>query len=200
MTFGELQAAVTADAFPASQDSDVRRWINVAYGAFWNYTPAWTFTLGEDTVTATGGDNEITDLPDDFQAAVGLYRHDGCKLSPVGYPTFVRCYLTDDPPSGDPVEYAVYNGAVKVGPRPAADGEYRLLYEKKLTPLLESQEVPAIPAEYHQALVDGARAEGLLLPDPDRAGVFQARFDRQMAAASVRYVRESADAPTHWPG
>lgn len=201
MTFAELQAAVSEGAFATGQLTDVKRWINFIYGQLWN-ADKWFFTLATANVTVTAGALAVSGMPADFIAVDSLLRDDGGRLVAIRrYRRFAEQYIgTDAAPSGLPVNYTILNGLIQVGPVPlASSSTYLLVYERGVTPLAADGDVPAIPQDLHQALVDGAKGEGFRYPDPARSAQYTAGFAAAVDGARTRYLRDLDDVPDRWP-
>lgn len=162
MTFSDLRTEVRNLRFNSNQDNSINRWINAALARIWN-ADEWTFKYATAAVSATTGSNTLGSLPSDFGIVIGLQRADGTPLRYMPPRAFFETYfsLTN---TGAPQHYTVVNGVVTVGPiSNETSSTYELVYEKRLTNLVADGDTPAIPAQHHYLIVEGALSQGLRL-------------------------------------
>ena len=162
LTFGDIVSEVQRLRFSSQQTTSIQHWVNDRYAALWG-ADEWIFKYGKSNVTVTTGSNLVTDLPDDFGMALGMWRADGYPLRWVAPRDFENLYQgsTD---TGGPNFFTVINQVIMVGPSSnETSSSYLLLYEKRMTPLVADSDVPAIPTQCHYLLVVGALYLGLML-------------------------------------
>lgn len=203
MTFKQLQDAVLADGFAESKRSDAKNWINFRLGWIWDLDE-WTFAKGSSAVTVTAGSQVVTGIPADcdYSAVTGLYRADGQPLIPIeSYNDFARLYVgTGNNQQGPPEAFCVYGSSIFVGPTSSeTTAAYLLLYEKAPTLLVADGDIPAIPPQYHLALVHGAKAEGFKLSNVPLADAFDADFQAAINAMRRKYLVSVRGAGTQVP-
>lgn len=205
MTFGDILDAVIRDVFDPTDRTAAKTWVNARYGMMWG-AAEWSFRQASANVTVTGGSSTVTSLPADLRVATGLDTDDGVPLKMFReYRDFARRFVgTSNAVSGTPWAFTDLNGVLYVGPTPAASGTYLLSYEKAVTLLVGESDVPAIPPEYHLALVHGGKAEGMvmkniLLSDPPEQKWQEAlQSMRQDYLVTVRGAGEQI--PAYRPG
>lgn len=206
-TFKELQDDTIQDSFDESDRVLVKKWINSRLGYLWGLNE-WTFTKGHALVAVTAGSSNVTNLPADFKIAVSLQRGDGCPLREYEeYLDFADNYLgtLNTAWAGLPQGFTVQGGVMTVGPTSTeTNSSYLLVYEKGPTPLVADSDVPNIPWEFHDCLIDGAKATGfgrksVLLADP-----FEAKFKDAIQAMTRSYLTEvrgsNEQMPAYRPG
>lgn len=206
MTFRELVDQTLSESFDESDRTYAKGWVNDRLGYLWNLEE-WTFTKGHANVTVTGGSASVTGLPADFAVATSLQRDDGCYLHAYEeYREFARRYLgTGNATGGTPAAFTVQGGIITLGPTPfASSSAYLLTYEKAPTLLVNDSDVPAIPAEYHLALVHGAKAVGATLRSVLLADDHEKLFDQAVQGMTRKYLTEvrgaSSQVPAYRPG
>lgn len=163
MTFKALQdevIVVPSARFKEAQRASVKLWINFALAKLWN-ADDWTFRLGTATVNVTAGSTVVSGLPADFGIGMAMYRADGTPVNYLAARQWLNTYQGITA-SGQPDDYTIIGSSVLVGPVSSETAVCTILYEKALTQLVGDNDVPAIPAEYHYALVYGASALGLV--------------------------------------
>ncbi len=187
MTFKEIQDAVLSDRFDESQRGDAKHWVNHRYAWIWALEE-WNFQYGTDDVTVTSGSQAVTGVTSDLAAVLTLQRSDGTPLVPLSPADFYGHYYGSTQ-TGSPEAFTVVNGAVMVGPTSNETATtYRLVYEKEPTLLVADNDVPAIPAGFHFALVHGGAAEGLKLQNDPTFQAFEQDFQASITAMRRKYL------------
>lgn len=190
MDFISIQNAVIADAFGESKRADVKQWINFRLGWMWD-VDEWTFKMGTDLVTVTTGSQAVTSVPTDFATALAIYKSDGAPLEAVTEPRefYRRYYNATSTSTGEPEAFTVIGSSIFVGPTSSVTKtDYQLVYEKAPTLLSANSDVPAIPAQYHMALVHGGKAEGLKLMNIPLWESFDQDFQAAITAMRRQYL------------
>lgn len=206
MTFGAILDAVLADGFDSTRRTDAKTWVNTRLGLFWN-AGEWSFRQATANVTVTAGSSTVGGLPSDLRVVTGLDRDDGKPLKLYReYRDFAAKYVgINNAQSGTPEAVVNLNGVVYVGPTPTAtSSSYVLSYEKAAPTLVNDSDVPTIPAEYHLALVVGAKAEGFVLTSVLLSDPFEARWQEHLTSCKQEYlvsVRGAGEqVPAYRPG
>lgn len=201
MNFVQLQNAVLADGFAETKRSDAKNWINFRLGWIWDLDD-WSFVQGTASVTVTGGSQTVSSMPTDFSLALGLQRADGTQLTPIEeYVDFAHRYVgTTNNQTGPPQAFTVVGSTIYVGPTSnETSSTYTLTYEKAPTLLSADGDIPAIPTQYHLALVHGAKAEGFKLSNVPLADSFDQDFQAAITAMRRKYLRSIRGAGTQVP-
>lgn len=162
MTLQDLIAEVQSLRFTNGDSTQITRWINDRYAALWN-ADEWTFKYAKQNVTAIAGSNMLTGIPSDFGISLGLWRSDGFPLRWMPPKAYENIYqgATD---TAAPQFFTVIDQTIYLGPTSnETASDYLLLYQRRLTPLVNSTDTPAIPSEHHYLLVTGALSLGLML-------------------------------------
>lgn len=160
MTFAEIVMEVQQLRFSAANSSSIQRWVNHRYAALWN-ADEWIFKYGQANVTVTNGSSQLSNLPADFGISIGLWRADGCPLRWQPPRDYFDIYQGAQD-LGAPQFFTIIDQSIFVGPiSNESSDQYLLAYEKRLTPLVNDTDVPAIPPQHHYLLVTGALAFGM---------------------------------------
>lgn len=163
MTFLDLQnelISVPSSRFKETQRASVMKWINYAYAKLWTLDD-WTFRLTQAAPTVTAGSTVVSSVPADFGASMGFWRVDGQEINYLKPRQFNNRWQGDTS-QGLPEDFTVINGALTVRPISSETAAYALLYERTVTPMVNDNDVPLIPAPYHYLLVHGATITGLV--------------------------------------
>lgn len=191
MNFKAIQDAVLSDRFQETQRGDCKNWINHRYAWLWGLED-WTFKSATAVVTVTAGSQAVTTLPTDISTVVALYRSNGDRLKylmPVKF--FELFYDTTNATTGTPYCFTIVNGQLFVGPtsnETAAD--YKLLYMREVTLLVNDGDTPGLPAGFHFALVHGGASEGLKLQNDFTWQFFEQDFQASIQAMSRAYLSD----------
>lgn len=197
MTFAQICSEVQSIRFDAGQSDSIKRWVNQRYAALWG-AEEWTFKYAKANVTATTGTNTITNLPTDFGIATGLWRADGFPLRYMPPKAYENLYqgATD---TGAPEFYTVINGSIYLGPTSnETSSSYLVLYEKRLTALVNDSDTPAIPAERHYLLVIGALALGLALYNDFTYQFIEQEWQQGIAEMKQEWLVDQRGDVTQW--
>lgn len=206
MTFKEIVDQVLLESFDESDRMYAKGWVNARLGYIWDMDE-WSFTKGHATVAVTANSGTVTGLPADFGIATSLQRYDGSHLR--GYEEwgeFADLYLgSANAQTGIPAAFTVQGGVITVGPvSNETNAAYILGYEKAPTVLVNDSDIPAIPQQYHLALVHGGKAEGLTLRSVLLADPFEHMFDQAIQRMARKYLTEVRGAvhqtPAYRPG
>ncbi len=138
-------------------------------------------------MTVTAGSQTVTGVTSDLAAVLTLQRSDGTPLVPLSPPDFFGRYHGSTQ-SGKPEAFTIVNGAVMVGPTSSETATYKIVYEKDPTLLVADNDVPAMPAGFHFALVHGGAAEGLKLQNDPTWQAFEQDFQASITAMRRKYL------------
>lgn len=197
MTFSDICAEVQGVRFSSKQSTSIQRWVNDRYAALWN-ADEWIFKYGKTNVTAATGSSLITDLPDDFGIAVGVWRADGMPLVWMPPKAFENLYQ-GAADTGAPEFFTIIDQAIIVGPTSnETSSSYLLLYEKRMTPLVADSDVPAIPAQHHYLLVVGALALGLAIYNDFTFQFMDGRWQQGIAEMRQEWLADQRGAVAQW--
>lgn len=200
LSFLDLQNAVMSDRFDEEQRGDVKKWINFRYWWLW-HLEEWTFRYGTDLVAVTSGSQAVSSMPADFLVALSLQRSDGSALDSMGPAAFQRAYYdaTSGLP-GTPESYTVIGNAIYVGPTSnETKTDYQLVYEREYTPLVDDDDVPALPTGAHFGLVHGGAAEGLKLQNDPTWQAFETDFNSVVQILRRGYLVSQRDRAGSYP-
>lgn len=197
MTFLDLQDAVMDGAFGESKRDLVKGWINSKYGVLVD-EEEWTFTQASTAVSVTSSSRDVGNVPGDLAAVLSIQRADGGWLEPIEeYRDFAQRYLGGNAPGGIPEAFYTDGTTISVGPTSTqtSDG-YLLVYERVATLMVDDEDTPIIPAQYHLGLVFDARAAGYALTDEALANQYAAQAQAIFAPMRRRYLRASRGTAT----
>lgn len=199
MTFKELQdelISVPAARFKEGQRASVKKWLNLRYAELWGVED-WTFRRAQGTVTVTAG-NSTAAAPSDFGDVLGFWRDDGEVLRYMFPRDYFDSHLASPSASGSPCRYTLINGAVLLDPTPSANASYTVYYDRKLTPLVNDNDVPLIPVEHHYILVHGATATGSVQMNDFTYQFAEQQWQNQLDAMRRNYLEDAPDEPLQW--
>ena len=185
MSFSDLVTEVENLRFNSAQSTQIQRWINDRYAALWN-ADEWTFKYGQATgLTTTANSTVLGNLPSDFGMSLGIWRDDGYPVLYVPPRDFFNTWAASTQ-TGSPQQFTVINQAITLGPA-AMDSlnTYSMVYEKRLTPLVNDADLPAIPSQHHYLLVTGALSMGLRLYND-----FTWEFQEQAWQTGIQEMRQ----------
>lgn len=178
MTFKEMQDLVLGTRFTSGQRTAAKSWINSREVALWNQDGVtWEFAYPDDyDADVTAGVNTLSvgaGLPADLDDVLRLTRDDGCPLKELNREDFdlFRIRLPSLT-SGTPWYYTVVNRSVVLAPTPDVNATYTLAYSRRLCHfdgdddvvagvMVEDDDYPVYPDEFHGVLVPGAVSTGL---------------------------------------
>ena len=198
MNYGDITTAVLGNRFPQSSLGSAQQWINARYAWIWT-TEDWTFKRGTDDVTTTANSAFLaTDFPTDYEGCYGLcFGDDGFELLPMRSGDFHSEFYSTSP--GRPYAYVSRAGTIYLGPTPDAVYPLTLDYRKAFVPLVNSADIPAIPAAFHYTLVTGAVALGLkMLNDPTWQATDQ-EFTNGIDVMRQVYLEDDLSTGNTWP-
>jgi len=187
----ELQTAVLGRRFPpASELTNVKRWIGTAYQDVWD-ADDWDFKKVSFENLAVSG--ATVALPGNVAEVTGLYDNFGGKLERYSQEDFERFYSGNFAVSGSvsaspPPAYMVLAGSIKLSN--SASGTYLLSYNRRVSHKLAAGTITlglmvldtSVPFwdDHHGLLVARAQAIGLQeINDPTYSGP-QQEYERQL--------------------
>lgn len=197
MSFSDICEEVRSIRFSSNESTSIQRWVNDRYAALWN-ADEWIFKYGKSNVTATTGSSAITDLPSDFGIAIGLWRADGMPLRWMAPRAFENLYqgATD---TGAPSFFTIIDQTIIVGPTSnETSSDYLLLYEKRMTPLVNDGDIPAIPSQHHYLLVIGAMALGLAMYNDFTFQFMDSRWQQGIAEMRQEWLADQRGEVAQW--
>ena len=160
MTFKEIQDAVITDRFDETKRAQIKNWINSRYGRVWAIDP-WSFKTVSVEYTLPASSGSVT------LAELGLQRiHAVYKSQGVGW-TGIYADRPEDFNTGETsasrkaIAFTVVNNAVVFDASYASAQDLVFVGETKWTSLVDDDDVPLLPEEFHWMLVHGATSEGL---------------------------------------
>lgn len=189
VNFLAIQNAVLSDRFKETQRSDAKNWINHRYGWIWTLEP-WTFRKRSTAVTITNG--QVVSPPAGLGPVRALILSDGTRLAYLEPTVFFDRY-TGQSATATPDTYTVLAGTVYVGPTNSGSLSATLIDDQQVTMLNVDGDTPALPAEFHFALVHGGAAEGLKLQNDPTWLAFEQDFQASIQAMRASYLEESRD-------
>lgn len=174
--------------------SDIKAFINDAQRAVFNeydlrfMETSQSYTLGVGVQDITNGSG----LPSNFVSPLSIqittadYERD---LIYVDYKELDTLYPNQsDDTANTPSYWYVYGNTISVYPEPDQAYTVRLRYIKEPTALSGDADVPEIPSEFEELLIYGAGYRVFEEKDmDDKAGVFEAKYDRQVQMLVARY-------------
>jgi hypothetical protein len=189
MTFLNIQdqlVKVPNARFSEADRDQAKLWINDRYAELWGLEN-WTFRDRIAQVTVTAGSQTVSAVPADLGPVLTFQLDTGQPLNFLSPQQFQENYYGSTW-TGVPSDYTVVNGAMYVGPTPATSStSYQLIYEAKLTLLVNDSDVPAIPAEHHFILVHGALATGCLTRNDFTYQFAEQRWQNELEAMRRSY-------------
>lgn len=155
---------------------------------------SYTLTIDDPDITSGNG------LPADYVQAINLINTYAGQESVIPYVDF--SLLDQDEPdvedttlhtTGEPQYWYYYEGEIRVFPTPDVAYTVKLKYRKKPTLLSADTDVPDIPSEFEELLVEGAAYRVLQVKDNyDQAGIHQNKYDEILQKLVKRYsVRQT---------
>lgn len=150
MTFSQIQIALDDRADETIEATKKNRYINLAYQEVWGYTDLWPFRKTSTTVTITNG---VGTLPSDYSKAIKVYAN-SLEYTPVAYQDRGKTGLSQ-------VFYIVpqtdnNSAPTQIGVLSTSVTSITLEYERNLTELSASDDVPVFDKAFHELLVLGA--------------------------------------------
>jgi hypothetical protein len=198
MTFKEIQDDVLLDRFDETQRGAVKSAINSRYGRMWAVEP-WTFKRALVSHNLSADDDSFT------LADVGLQKVESIHSN---LPSDFSRWYSDRPEmaldwasenAGISNAFTVIGNTVRLD-RPLSSGAaIWILGQLKWERLVDDNDVPLIPEEYHGALVQGAASDMLLREaDPTWQGE-EKMYQEQVAEMRLSYLSNQPLARTAYP-
>lgn len=197
MTLGDILDAILFKRFTSSFRPRAKQAVNSRYGHLWALED-WTFKFATVNPETTADSQQLGNLPLDFGVPLYLWDENGAKLDYLNTDVFYNAYLPDNS-TGSPEAWTVVNEEILLGPTPASDATYTMHYRKRLSPLVNEGDVPAIPAAFHLALVHGGRAELKAAFDDPTATADEAQWQLDIEAMRREWLADAEGQPDTWP-
>lgn len=198
MSVSDMITEVKNLRFSNGDSTQIQRWINDRYAMLWNMEE-WIFKYAKvSNIGVTNGSTAVSSLPTDFGIALGFWRADGFPLRWMPPKNYQNLYYgaTD---TGSPEFYTAINQSLLVGPPSnETSSTYSLLYEKRLTALVNSSDTPAIPAEHHYLLPIGACALGCALNNDFTYQFLEQQWQEGIAAMRQEWLNDQRGDVTQW--
>lgn len=169
MTYKELQDEIIQFRFNESRRSAIKRWLGHRYAMVWGAAD-WPFKfVHREDLTVASGEAAV---PDAFRRPLTLETDGGEAVEYLTPAEFRFEFQHDDTATGAAEYFTVVNKTLYTGP--AADGTYKLSYERRPAHLADGttdtaglmnsdNDTPIWAEEHHYVLVFGAMADGLKL-------------------------------------
>ncbi len=197
-TFLELQTEVLAHGFDSTAYlTRVKAWLNEGYKDIIRRFDLEAMSTSSTANTVAGTDT-IT-LPADF--AKGISLEDTELDEDLAYASVKEIEQQDDSTRGRPRAYCIDGSTLKIWPVPDAAYALKFRYHKSPTALSADADLAAIPADYHNLLVEYACSKAFRAEDDYEACKFwREEYERDIArmASDVQFSVE--DGPTQVAG
>jgi len=128
--------------------------------------------------------HSIWDAPNEILEVIYNDGDDDIRLNQVNFNAYLELYEDNDT-AGTPESWARWGDKIYLHPTPDTTGDAITIYLYQGAPLLSaSSDVPAVPPQYHRAIVDYALSMGFGdLPDGEKAASYYLqKFEMEMAA------------------
>jgi hypothetical protein len=169
-------------------DQDIIRWINDAQEEIVNSNEGLMETTGSaDTVR----DQDIYDLPVDISVLRSL-KYNGLRLKSMSFQEFdeyLSGYGTTQYATGTPEVFMVWEGKIRVFPKPDTDlvGGLSIYYIRRPTPVGNLADNLSVPLAYHNAVVNYCLQQAYELDeDYQKAQTKKGQFDETMMKLNDR--------------
>lgn len=200
MRFVDIVDQVIFDRFGEGKRARAKGWVNFRQQWIWSLEE-WTFRDATDDVSVASGSQIVGSLPADFLIARALFSSDGSPLEPVlDHRDFYAAYFNNTAPvTGTPEAFTVIGNSILVGPASSVNAsDYKLVYERECTELVDDDDVPAIPLGFHLMLVHGGAAEGLKLQQDPTWESFEQDFSAAIDVMRQDYLLPIRGAPQQY--
>lgn len=201
MNFLELQNEVITNRFSNDQRPQVKNWLNYRYGRLWAMED-WSFkkqilplsVSGNATSVAKGVHGDIIRIWDTTTAP--------------GYAPMLSLRAEDlwdsgrSVTSGTPYDFTVVGNTIYFERPLDTNRSYWVLSTIPFTALANDSDTPLIPSEFHQLLVAGATAMGLMKENDPASQAFEQDWDngiQDMKSAYLTSQRTAYDSYPDWP-
>ena len=165
------------------------------------------FTEATQTYTMTSGVSDITDgagLPANYVQAIDLTLTTAGREKVLPWQdirwiddTYPDPDDTTANPANVPMYWYNYADTIKTYPVPNDAYTLSLHYYKKPTLLVAAGDVPEIPSQFEELLVEGAAYRVLQVKDNyDQAAIHQSKYDEILQKLVVRYSQPQVGSPT----
>jgi hypothetical protein len=167
--------------------AEIANYLNDTQNDVFNEYPTLKFMKTSQNYTVTAGVADITNgsaLPTDFSTAIDLINTTAGQEQVIPYMESDQIDLlypdaedTTRNPAGVPLYWYLDGVTPKLFPTPAAAYTLKLRYYKKPTELTGDADVPVIPSEFEELLVEGASFRVLQVKDNyDQAAIHENRY------------------------
>jgi hypothetical protein len=200
MNFLDIQNAVLSDRFDEIKRAEAKTWINYRYGRVWSQFN-WDFKLQttplavsiNTQVVSRAGIGDILSIQD---ASTGQYYTDIGPVRPEDFYSYAR-----NTGSGLPYAFTVIGSNIYFDRPMDTNRTLTVVSYAPFTPLVEDDDVPLIPEEFHYVLVDGAAATGLAKENDPSGDIFEQNYKDGLSDMAKEYLStgNAADAYPSWP-
>jgi hypothetical protein len=161
VTFQESVDEILSDRFSESKRASAKLWYNHRYGRIWSQEP-WSFKMGVVTFTLGQGDQTVSLGTLQRLHAIKNYTYapsysDIASLRPEDYLDWASGS------GGVPDGFTIINNVIHLTRPYTTGGSFTAIGELKFVPLVDDDDEPLLPEEFHMAPVHGAISEGLRL-------------------------------------
>jgi hypothetical protein len=161
VTFQESVDEILSDRFSESKRASAKLWYNHRYGRIWSQEP-WSFKMGVVTFTLGQGDQTVSLGTLQRIHAIKNYTYapsysDIASLRPEDYLDWASGS------GGVPDGFTIINNVIHLTRPYTTGGSFTAIGELKFVPLVDDDDEPLLPEEFHMAPVHGAISEGLRL-------------------------------------
>jgi hypothetical protein len=196
--FKELQDSVLFDRFAESRREDAGEAINYRYGRLWAAEP-WVFKLQSTSIAVPQnaqsvalGVGKIMGLWDSttvpgYATTEAIRPEDFYNLASRVYGTY-------------PTGWTVIGDTLYFDRIASSDRTLTVISEKPFSELVEDEDIPAIPVEFHPMLVSGASSYLLKQENDDSWQGFEAEWDAAMADLRKGYLTSASTYEDSYPG
>lgn len=127
-----MKAAVRSNAFNASDDANIERWLNDYYRRVWGLVD-WPFRTPDAVSLAITQNDATPAMPADLIRVVEILDDEETVLAEISQEEYDRFGFSDTASTGKPGFYWMQARQAVLGPIPDANYTYRLRYERGLT-------------------------------------------------------------------
>ena len=198
MDVGALLDGILLDRFETEHRPRALQALNNRYAHLWAIED-WTWRFARVPVSISAGVGFVGGLPDDFGVPLYLWDDQGSELTYLDTDSFAASYPPASP-QGFPASWTVIAETIYVGPIPGVSSSaYQTYYRRRLIPLSDETQIPAIPQEFQLALVHGGRAELLAFYNDPTSSDMEQQFQMDIEALRREYLADATGQPSTWP-
>lgn len=158
-------------------------YLNESYRDVTGVSPIWPWLETRDASISISSGSRTGSMPADIYVLNAVYNStDDLLMTPIAGRSQYRDWYPSDDEAGVPIHYHLNGAYIEVFPLPTQTTALKVDYIAQPTTLSSSGDVPAFPAQFHHALVEGALMRAYIDDgNLQQAQVYGDRFDRIMA-------------------